>query len=204
MKKKFIIAGIIAIVLIFIVLILIVALSSMKPTQYIAMNNITTSAAPVETQNTVANTTPGNKKKSNIKGEIEDYKLEDGNTIPIPPTFSYVEGELDTGVVIEDEDGNQFVWVPVDDFTKYSERFLFDRNGDSSNEELAESLEDTEDYERSYDDSVRNYGGFYIARYEAGKDKETSDVVSKEGTMPWTGVTWEQAKDLAYEMYGEK
>ena len=201
MKKKFIIAGIIAIALIFIVLILIVVLSNATKTEVRVMNNIVTSSQPTE-QNTVENKT-NSIRTSNISGEIEMYDLEEGGTIPIPPTFEYVEGELDTGAVIQDKDGNQFVWVPVNNFEIYSNRFLFDHNGDLDNDVLAEKLEDIDDYDSSYDDSVRNYGGFYLARYEAGKESGNEYPVSKEGAMPWTTITWKQAKDLAYNMYGQ-
>ena len=43
---------------------------------------------------------------------IEGEKV---TTPPLPSSdFSYVEGTVDTGYVIEDGEGNQFVWVPVD------------------------------------------------------------------------------------------
>ena len=42
---------------------------------------------------------------------IEGTKVE---TPPMPTGFSHVEGTIDDGYVIEDESGNQFVWVPVD------------------------------------------------------------------------------------------
>ena len=35
------------------------------------------------------------------------------NGVLIPNGFSYVEGTKDTGLVIEDKEGNQFVWIPV-------------------------------------------------------------------------------------------
>ena len=34
--------------------------------------------------------------------------------IIIPEGFGYVEGTRDTGLVIEDKEGNQFVWIPVE------------------------------------------------------------------------------------------
>lgn len=38
--------------------------------------------------------------------------------VPIPAGTTYIEGTVDTGVVIEiDEDKSQFVWVPVLDIT---------------------------------------------------------------------------------------
>ena len=37
-----------------------------------------------------------------------------GNCIVVPKGFRYVEGDnIKNGIVIEDEEGNQFVWIPV-------------------------------------------------------------------------------------------
>ena len=66
----------------------------------------------------------------------------DGNLIPIPEGFYYVEGKKDTGFVISDSktdennpgsaDGNQFVWVPVDNPDDYK---LISWNGEAVAEE---------------------------------------------------------------------
>lgn len=141
-------------------------------------------------------------------------RTEDGNTIPIPPKFKYVTGNSDTGAVIEDEDGNQFVWVPVPDYNSYY-RQLFLNNGEtnkssSSRNEAAATLEeynlrDINAYNEEFDDSIRNYKGFYIARYEAGKETKNnkSKAVSKAGVLPWTQIVWEEAKKASQEMYDE-
>ena len=51
-----------------------------------------------------------------------------GNTIPLPIDFHYVGGDKKSGLVISDEagddldnslHGNQFVWVPVDDYSNF-------------------------------------------------------------------------------------
>ena len=42
---------------------------------------------------------------------IEGTKVE---TPPIPTGFSYVDGTVNNGYIIQDASGNQFVWVPVD------------------------------------------------------------------------------------------
>ena len=202
MNKKFIIAGVIAIVLIFITLILIVVFTHAPGQGSIVMNNIEVSNTTNTVENVVENKVGVNGLKVE-KGEIEYYDLEEGGTIPIPPTFKYVEGEIDTGAVIEDKYKNQFVWVPIERYEQDYTRFLFDRNGDYDNKELEENLLESADYNTDYDDSVRNYGGFYVARYEAGKEGDNLPAVSKDGVMPWTGVSWQRAKDLAFGMYEE-
>ena len=60
---------------------------------------------------------------------VEDYmnripstgvRIELGKTgtrvtnVPVPTGFTHTEGTIDTGYVIQDGDGNEFVWVPVD------------------------------------------------------------------------------------------
>ena len=39
-------------------------------------------------------------------------EIRDGN-VPIPTGYTYKEGSRDTGLVIQDGSGNEFVWVPV-------------------------------------------------------------------------------------------
>ena len=116
------------------------------------------------------------------------YAVSDGkeHTIPIPKGFYYVGGTEETGIVISDssadknkgEDslngnvtkdlaGNQFVWIPCkgEDYKKYNWGDKYKNNtwDDSTPEE-----------EKA---KVAKYGGFYVARYEAG----TSDVTLKNG-----------------------
>lgn len=202
MNKKFLIAGIIAIALIFIILILIVILGNSKEKKIVNIIDNAIVSNIVDTKNEVSNNTTTRNVSTTIVGNIDYYELEDGNTIPIPPTFSYVEGDVDSGAVIEDEDDNQFVWIPVKKHSDYT-RFLFERNGDYTTEFFEKTLDDSEDYDSDYDDSIKNYGGFYVARFEAGKDADTGKVISQSNVLPWTGIGWDQAKDVSYNMYDE-
>ena len=97
------------------------------------------------------------------------------------------------GLVIEDESGNQFVWVPVDGTTVKFERVEWG-TGYFEKDECEEVIlpEITE--------SVRINGGFYIARYEAGlPEGEFSSSaatdgsiksVSKQGATVWNSIAW--------------
>lgn len=175
--------------------------------------NKTTEDNTTDNENQVTNT-EGNTVASPKPDENEQNtyaRTEDGNTIPIPPNFKYVTGNSDTGAVIEDEDGNQFVWVPVPDYNSYY-RQLFLNNGEttSNKKDAAATLEeynlrDINAYNEEFDDSIRNYKGFYIARYEAGKETKNnkSRAVSKAGVLPWTQIVWEEAKKASQEMYDE-
>ena len=99
------------------------------------------------------------------------------------------------GIVIEDKDLNQFVWVPVAMIADYK------RTG--YNGEYSEALPEDEKT------SVKTYKGFYIGRYEAG-DKESTEakklrssndvtktVTIKANQAPYNYVTRTQAKSLA-------
>ena len=109
----------------------------------------------------------------------------DGETVPVPKGFYYVGGSINTGVIISDNEtdqydgkidkttheyatklkGNQFVWIPctIDEYTKIdfgmSNASSWDRETNSAEKE-----------------QIEKYGGFYVGRYEAGVstlDEET-------------------------------
>jgi len=101
-----------------------------------------------------------------------------GGIVPLPNGYHYVGGDIDTGLVISDKEGDtmdasgtsmgsQFVWIPAN----------------------AETLTISE---------VIKYGGFYIGRFEAGvnstvlrtKTQRTIEVVSKRGVAPCNWMPW--------------
>ena len=123
----------------------------------------------------------------------------------IPEGFKVADDSASTvqgGVVIEDKDGNQFVWVPVDTISDYK-RTWYTGSGGITFGSYSETLKDDEKT------SVTTYKGFYIGRYEAG-DKEstvaktlrssndvTKTVTIKANQAPYNYVTRTQAKSLA-------
>ena len=77
--------------------------------------------------------------------------------VPIPTGFEYIEGTKDEGVVISDDDGNEFVWVPVDDFSKFAKAantgvegdyqgILYDVNSDGTMQEKIDYGQGTTEY----------------------------------------------------------
>lgn len=87
----------------------------------------------------------------------------------IPDGFKHKLGNWDTGYVIQDNYGNEFVWVPVGilNESKPSEAFMqYYRQG-------RKTKPDTEQYNR-IEQSINKYGGFYIARFEASLQGATS------------------------------
>ena len=125
----------------------------------------------------------------------------------VPEGFKVADDSASTvqgGVVIEDKDGNQFVWVPVATLADYKRRTWYTGNGSFS--DYSEALPEDE---RA---SVDAYKGFYIGRYEAG-DKESTgttkatfrtsssdtsnSVTIKADQVPYSCVTRTQAVSLA-------
>jgi len=142
-QKKMITVGAIVLALILLILILLVVLSNKNEKKSInfSMGNKTSNQVSEESKNTVENV-PSNKTtdpREKIEGEIEFVEISEEEKLPVPPTFKYIEGEFKTGAVIEDKDGNQFVWIPVNEEIKY-ERILFEHNGEDTDLEEIEKL----------------------------------------------------------------
>ena len=171
-----------------------------------------------------------------------------GKTFAKPNGETYVEGTVDTGVVVNIK-GSEFVWVPVDDVVLDTSRdadlpksssagtssgktytpmavqvgddykgILYDYSGSNSYLKYASNSNyqgGSSDYREpdvvSYDTgdyksegittdiltseynamiaSVLKYKGFYVARYEAGLDKTTNEVVFKNASVAANNVT---------------
>ena len=121
----------------------------------------------------------------------------------VPEGFKVADDSASTvqgGIVIEDKDGNQFVWVPVATIADYKRTWY---TGGGSLSRYSEALPEDEKT------SVERYKGFYIGRYEAG-DKEnteaktlrssndvTKTVTIKANQAPYNYVTRTQAVSLA-------
>ena len=124
----------------------------------------------------------------------------------IPEEFRISTDSAETvqgGLVIEDKDLNQFVWVPVATIADYKRTAY---KGENITSQYTETLANDEKT------SVTTYNGFYIGRYEAGDKNSTeastpalrtsssskSNKISiKAGQVPYNYVTRTQAKSLA-------
>ena len=153
--------------------------------------------------------------------EKTKVEFSDGNVI-IPEGFKIADvpaSKVQDGVVIEDKDRNQFVWVPVATIADYKRTAY---STDVATEETDTATNSIKIKYRSSDNyyfteampedekiSVETYKGFYIGRYEAG-DKEnteaktlrssndvTKTVTIKANQAPYNYVTRTQAKSLA-------
>ena len=119
-----------------------------------------------------------------------------GGTVPLPNGFYYIGGDISTGLVISDKQGdtmsasgvnmgNQFVWIPVSSEADL-ERTNFDANGQPTTDAPASGSNVTDCSEPSASGysteaeeyntmktQVLKYGGFYIGRFEAGVNSTT-------------------------------
>ena len=158
--------------------------------------------------------------------------------VPIPAGFVYVGGTKASGLVISDAaadnekykgqttvgtdlQGNQFVWIPVENIADYK-RPAYSTNvatgtiDSTTNSEQIIKASSSDSYyfkealPADEKTSVETNKGFYIGRYEAG-DQESTDskklrasgastsntITVKAGQAPYNYVTRTQAKSLA-------
>ncbi len=79
--------------------------------------------------------------------ENKNYTMVDG--VPVPKGFTHIEGTKETGFVIKnDTDGNEFVWIPVEEGCGYTyNRYAFEREGWKGSTELWEFDTRTNSYQ---------------------------------------------------------
>ena len=167
----------------------------------------------------------GNENGNKFMTKNTEVTYPDGKKVWIPEGFKVADDSASTvqgGIVIEDKDGNQFVWVPVATLadykrTAYSINVATDETDTETNSTkiYLDSNKDyyfTEAMPENEKTSVERYKGFYIGRYEAG-DKESTGttkatfrtsssdtgntVTIKADQVPYNYVTRTQAISLA-------
>ena len=134
--------------------------------------------------------------------EWKDTMADVRDGVPIPKGFRYKEGTKDTGLVIQDDNDNEFVWVPATKSTYRKDTSFpsFNNIKPTGDDTLPNGITDeTAD--------VVKYGGFYIGRYEAGiPNGDTSPSnkigipVSKKGAIVWTYIDYTNSKASAEKM----
>ena len=110
------------------------------------------------------------------------------------------------GLVIEDEIGNQFVWVPVDGSNVTYVKWCTIGHSYSSCSDDTSAIPVTENTQ------IDTYHGFYVARFEAGLTTTTTSqsastnnntsatAVSKQGSKIWNYIDYNNAKAVAQSM----
>ena len=176
------------------------------------------SIAMLTGQNGILNRAAEAKEKTRVAQEDEEKTLQgyedimNQYTVNLPSreetkpyfpnsTFSYKEGDLSTGLVIKDNNDNEYVWVEVP--TTIYDNATYNNNGankpknvdewekirdclkaytvDYSNSSYKDTNTDGTTYSVDYQNmlkSVYTNGGFWIGRYEAGLEGDTPRISS--------------------------
>ena len=145
------------------------------------------------------------------------------NSIRVPAGFKIAEDSaltVEDGIVIEDKNGNQFVWIPAKSEAEGGATINLSAGGTATivyqrTAFLGENIttQYTETMPSDEEASVNAWGGYYIGRFEAG-DKESTDTktmrasgASQENTItikkdqaPYNYITQANAKIKAEGM----
>ena len=128
-------------------------------------------------------------KVNKVVKEIKDGK-ELQAVIPAGFDVSTKNGEntISGGLVIFDEDGNEFVWVPcttdennTSGLVKYAKDTQYNDGTTATKENSYKNYSGWTD-ESINVDSVSKYGGFYVGRYEAGIPSDAPFYTNADGT----------------------
>ena len=138
------------------------------------------------------------------------------------------EEAVNAGLVIEDGNGNQFVWVPCtttgeEGLISYAQDKQYNDGTTGSKEYYYNDYTDWMDTTgQANKASVEKYGGFYVARYEAGvpsdapfyanedgttyytsgsKNVDTYKPVSKANNQSWNYISQQNAVKVSQKMY---
>ena len=146
-----------------------------------------------------------------------------GFKILVDDTTGYTSNNIDVtkGIVVQDAEGNEFVWIPVgENITNGTKtktiklsRYTFDLTtgkatdvGDAviaanATQELATSNygNATAKNLTGFQSSAKINKGYYIARYEAGKENNT--LVCKVNKTVYAGISQPTASSLSQDMY---
>ena len=146
-------------------------------------------------------TTTGGDEEQATVGEIVtggNKPYTNNGTAIIPEGFAIVPGldDVSQGLVISDvandteNRGNQFVWVPVENFSEFK-RYDFQNNKEVSSSYTEKSGDGVTTGTEAQDmyKSVKDNKGFYIGRYEAGNDG-SNNAVSKKGVNVYNFKKW--------------
>ena len=140
----------------------------------------------------------------------ENTKYEEGRNIAVIPKGFYltnVEDEINKGIVIEDEAGNQFVWVPVEEGEFERTGWWANEPTDKTIDEITENWEE-EDYKGyiatsyGYDSIDKMIEGLGYTDYEEMLDSEWGGT-TLESTIDWFKDCYWWAGALSEDDYTE-
>lgn len=127
---------------------------------------------------------------------LQDYDITKSDNPYIPDGFHYVTGTVETGYVIEDENENQYVWVPCNSQNLHKKDF-----SDDPFIPISECWEENKIYQKFLKSSLDN-GGFYVSRFETGI--EDGNIVSKMNVETLVNVSRPEVQEKVDKMYTDK
>ena len=218
MKKE---KGITLIALVITIIVLLI-LAGVSVAMLTGTNGILTQASNSK-QATEASTEKEKRQLSQVEAsthlENYDYTDAEGNTAKIPAGFavSNVEGEnlVNKGLVIIGITGNEYVWIPCTEETYKREESNWKISDEALKDELTLAAVEPSEEEKdngittmvlneiveqikSEKNSIKNNGGYYIGRYETGK--ENGKAVVKQNQKPYASIIWSKVYDCAKEI----
>ena len=109
-----------------------------------------------------------------------------------------VEAEWNKGLVIEDINGNEFVWVPVDGTEVKYEKWTTTgiKYEEVKGDEIPNILNKWEEKETT---QIEKYGGYYVARYETSITEE-GKIQTKPDKEVLLDKSYKEIKELAEKM----
>ena len=113
------------------------------------------------------------------------------NKMPASQWNNITAEDINKGIVVVDTDGNEFVWIPITDTSKFA-RTAWTTGSSTTPQTLSQSAywEDTTTTEyTNMVTSVTHNKGFYVARYEASANSDSSKAQSKRGATTWTSIS---------------
>ena len=183
-------------------------------------------------------TTLAQDKENSTLGIYEDYINEYTSGLPktevtqpyLPDSsFKYIYGNLNSGLVIQDSNQNEYVWVEVPMSIYTNSNYNSQGTPTSANDfpkinsclksytkdyASSEYNDTNPDYNKLYENmltSIYTHGGFWIGRYEAGTSDNksrtsysettiTDRAVTKQNMYPYNYVTRKEAQLLSNRM----
>lgn len=127
----------------------------------------------------------------------------------IPNGFIHTEGAVENGFVIQDVSNstskyNEFVWIPVDNKNVKFGKEEFGVGIIASFQNVLvdniNSFNESSTILTQLEESVKKYGGFYVARYEASKDS-SGNIRTIKSASPWNNISYEDALSKSNLMY---
>ncbi len=133
-------------------------------------------------------------------GTTQSLPGEDGsvkNKMPASQWNNITAENINKGIVVVDADGNEFVWIPITDSSKFARTaWIVGEWDEPEADELAETStlnayweDKTTDEYKNMVTSVNNHKGFYVARYEASANSDSSKAQSKRGATTWINIS---------------